>query len=279
VNIALDLLNILIPLGYLLAVLNYLVYFVDIPSWSRGSVTPLARTVVGLHFVYLVLQTVAFRHVPLANVWEAFSFIAFALALVYLLLEWRLEDKATGVFLLSPALFFQIVSSAFITHTAQVNPVLRSSWFGSHVTAALLGYGAFAIAAVYGALYLLLYRELKGGRVGLIFQRLPDLESLSRLNLGALTFGWGALTLAIIVGTIWSLTLSASGRMDIDLLADPKFLSTVSVWVIYGLCVGGRYLFRFSGRVVAYLSLAAFLLMLASSFAVNLVLPSFHTFI
>lgn len=277
--VALGLLNILIPLGYLLAVLNYLVYYVDHPSWSRETVTPLARSVVTAHFVYLVLETLAYRHVPIANVWEAFSFVAFALALVYVLLEWRMGDKATGVFMLSPALFFQIVSSAFITHTAAVNPVLRSSWFGIHVTAALVGYAAFAIAAVYGALYLLLYRELKGGRIGLIFQRLPDLESLARLNLGALTFGWGALTLAIVVGIIWSAALSASGALEIDLLADPKFLSTVTVWVIYGLCVGGRYLFRLSSRVVGWLSLAAFLLMLASSFAVNLFLRSFHTFI
>ena len=277
--IALDLLNILIPLGYLLAVLNYLVYFADQHAWSRDTVTPLARTVVTLHLVYLGLQTIVFRHLPLANVWEAFSFIAFALALVYLVLEWRQGDRATGVFLLSPALFFQIVSSAFITHTDQVIPVLRSSWFGTHVTAALLGYAAFAIAAVYGALYLLLYRELKGGRVGLIFQRLPNLEILARLNVTALTLGWGALTMAITVGVIWSATLSASGAMEIDLLSDPKFLSTVTVWVIYGLCVASRYVLRLSSRVVSYLSLTAFLLMLASSFAVNLLLKSFHTFI
>ncbi len=51
---------------------------------------------------------------------EAFSFIAFALALVYLFLEWWMKDKATGVFLLAPPLFFQIVSSAFITHISLV---------------------------------------------------------------------------------------------------------------------------------------------------------------
>jgi len=277
--VTLKLLNILIPLGYLVAVLNYLVYYLDKPAWSRTSVTPLARLVVTLHFLSLVLTTVAFRHVPLANVWEAFSFVAFALALVYLVVEWRLQDRATGFFLLTPALLFQIVSSAFVTHNADVNPILRSSWFGSHVTTALLGYAAFAIAAVYGALYIALYRQLKGGRVGLIFERLPNLEILSRLNLFAMVFGWCTLTLAIIVGIFWWASLQATGALEINLLTDPKFLSTVGVWLLYGICVGGRYFFRWPSRVLGYISVAAFLLMLASTMAVNLVLPSFHSFV
>jgi ABC-type transport system involved in cytochrome c biogenesis permease subunit len=278
VLVLLKLLNVVLPLGYLLVVLNYLVYFVSKNDLSRDTVTPLARAVVTLHLLYLAVTTATFRHVPLANVWEAFSLVAFALAAVYLILEWRLQDKATGVFLLAPALFFQIVSSAFVTHSAQVNPILRSSWFGIHVTTALLGYAAFAIAAVYGTLYLMLYRQLKGSRIGLIFQRLPNLESLSGLNLHALLFGWSALTLAILFGIIWSSALLASGELEVNLLADPKFLSTVFIWVVYGICVGGRYLFRWPSRMLGYISLAAFLLMLASSMAVSLFFSSFHSF-
>lgn len=275
----LELLNILLPLGYLLAVLNYLVFFVAAPEWNRDSVTPLARGVAGLHLVYLVIETIAFRHVPIANVWEAFSFVAFALTVVYLVVESILNDKATGVFLLSPALFFQIVSSAFVTHTTEVEPILRSSLFGFHVTAALLGYAAFAVAAVYSTLYLLLYRELKGHRVGLIFQRLPSLETLGRLTSTALGFGWIILTVAIVLGAIWSVSLQQSGMLTGSFLTDPKFLITLLVWLLYGVCVGGRWLFNWPTRYLAWLSIAAFVLMVASSFAVNLVLKSFHSFI
>ncbi|MFO7768824.1 MAG: cytochrome c biogenesis protein CcsA [bacterium] len=277
--VLLELLNILLPLGYLLAVLNYLVFFVSAPDWSRESVTPVAWTVAGLHLVYLVLETIAYRHVPIANVWEAFSFVAFALTVVYLVLESILNDKATGVFLLAPALFFQIVSSAFVTHTTEVAPILRSSLFGFHVSAALLGYAAFAIAAVYGTLYILLYRELKGHRVGLIYQRLPSLEILGRLTSTALSFGWITLTLAIILGAVWSVSLQQSGQLTGSFLTDPKFLSTLVVWFLYGICVWGRWLFKWPTRWLAWLSIAAFVLMVFSSFAVNLFLKSFHSFI
>jgi ABC-type uncharacterized transport system permease subunit len=260
-----------------LAFLNYLVYFLQKHEWSQRSVTNLARGVVAFHAVYLLLSTIVFRHVPLANVWEAFSFIAFALALVYLFLEWWMKDKATGVFLLVPPLFFQIISSAFITHSTQVSPILRSPLFGFHVMSALLGYAAFAIAAVYGMLYLLQYRELKGSSVGLIFQRLPNLEIMSRLILGALIFGWCMLTLAIVVGSEWSLQLLSSGQIDNPFI-DPKFLSTVVIWLIYGICIGGRYILNWPSRILAMISLLAFLMMVASTFAVNLFISSFHSF-
>ncbi|MFQ5704451.1 MAG: inner membrane protein YpjD [Gemmatimonadales bacterium] len=274
----LRLLNVLLPLGYLLAVLDYAVLYATGAGWSTKSATPLARGLAATHAAYLLLSTVAYGHVPLANVWEAFTFLALALTIVYLVLEWRLHDQATGMFLLGPALFFQFLSSALITHAREVAPILRSSWFGLHVSAALVGYAAFAIAAVYGTLYLLLYRELKGKRAGLIFQRLPNLEILARMNSGALVLGWGCLTLAIVVGVVWASSLESSGELAGSFLSDPKFLSTVVVWILYSACLGGRWVLEWPNRILARISVLAFILMVASSLAVNLVVESFHSF-
>lgn len=277
-NTALQLLNVLLPLGYLLAALAYLVVFLESPEWAKMWATRLTASVVGAHVAYLLLATFTYQHVPVANAWEGFTFIAFAMAVVYLALEWRWEDKATGVFLMVPVLFFQVLSSAFVTHTREVDEILRSPLFAVHVTAALLGYVALSVAAVYGAMYALLYRELKKHRVGLIFRRLPNLETLSRLNIGAVFFGWIGLTLAILLGSLWAGELTSRGWLEGSFYTDPKFLLTVALWALYGLTLGGRYLFRWPNRQLAYLSIAAFLLLLSSSLAVNLFLPSFHQF-
>lgn len=275
---ALQLLNVLLPLGYLLAALTYLVVFLDAPEWAKTWSTRVIGSVVGVHLAYLVLEALAFRHVPVANTWEGFTFIAFAMGAVYLGLEWRWKDKATGIFVLVPILVFQVLSSAFITHTREVDDILRSPLFAVHVTSALIGYVALAIAGVYGAMYALLYRELKKHRVGLIFRRLPNLETLSRLNLGAVLFGWIALTVAIFLGSVWADELMARGRLENTFYTDPKFLLTVFLWALYGLTLGGRYLFRWPNRQLAHLSVLAFILMLGSSLAVNLFLSSFHQF-
>ncbi len=275
---ALQLLNVLLPLGYLLAALAYLVVFMESPDWAKSWATRLTASVVVAHVVYLLLVTAAFRHIPVANAWEGFTFIAFAMAAVYLALELRWKDKATGVFLLVPVLFFQVLSSAFVTHTSEVDEILRSPLFAVHVTAALLGYVALSVAAVYGTMYALLYRELKKHRVGLIFRRLPNLETLSRLNMGAALFGWIGLTLAILLGSLWAGELTSMGRLEGSFYTDPKFLLTLVLWVLYGLTLGGRYLFRWPNRRLAYLSIVAFLFMVSSSLAVNLLFRSFHQF-
>ncbi len=277
-SVLLQLLNILLPLGYLLAVLDYLVLYSDRPQWSVRSATVVARCLGTLHAIYLILSAITFEHVPVANVWESFTFIAFAITAVYLVLEWWLEDQATGVFLLVPALFFQVLSSAFLSQTREVDPILQSSWFGIHVTAALIGYAACAVSAVYGLLYVLLYRALKGTKVGLLFQRLPNLEVLGRLNVSAMTFGWMCLALAIVVGSAWARGLADRGELEGNLLADPKFLTTVVVWVLYSLCLGGRYLLKWPGRRLAWISVAAFVLMVASSILMNVYVESFHSF-
>ncbi len=271
-------LNGLLPVGYLLALLAYIVVFAQ-PEARAAWVAPLITwVVVGVHVVYLALSGVSYRHIPLANTWESLTFIAWAVALVYLVLEWQMRDRATGVFLLAGVLFLQMLSTAFITHSREVPAILRSPMFGIHVTTAMIGYVALAVSAVYGVMYLLQYRQLKRKHVGLLFQRLPNLETLSRLNVRALALGWTALTVAILAGTVWALTLEHTGQLHVNLLVDPKFLLTVAVWVVYGACLVGLWLFRWPKSTLASITVMAFAFMVASSLTVTLLIPSFHDF-
>jgi len=278
VTTTLAILNWFLPVGYLAALLAYLGVFVETRPAIERVATALTWGVVLIHAAYLALAATAFRHMPTANTWESMSFIAFAVALVYLVLEWRQAERSTGVFLLAATLLFQTLSSAFVTHTRAVPEILRSPMFAVHVTAALVGYVALAVSAVYGLMYLLQYRQLKQQHVGLLFQRLPNLEILSRLNVGALALGWIGLTIAILAGAVWATMLQLSGRLEGSFITDPKFLLTVGLWVLYGLCLGGRYLLRWANRTLATVSIVGFALMLASSLMVTLVLPSFHDF-
>jgi ABC-type transport system involved in cytochrome c biogenesis permease subunit len=274
----LAILNGFLPLGYLLAMVAYLGVFVEHGRRVERVATPLAWGIVLIHAGYLMISALAYGHVPTANTWESLTFIAFALALVYLALEWRQAERSTGVFIMAAVLLLQTLSSAFISHTRDVPEILRSSMFAVHVTAALIGYVALAVSAVYGVMYLLQYRQLKQKNVGLLFQRLPNLETLSRLNIGALGFGWLILTVAIIAGAAWATRLEIQGDIEGSFLTDPKFLLTFALWVLYGLCLGGRYLLRWANRTLAAVSVVAFALMLASSLTVTLLLSTFHDF-
>jgi HemX protein len=271
-------LNGLLPVGYLLALLGYLVVFTRRQSPLGPWVTGFTRALVVVHGVYLLLAGIEYEHVPLASTWESFTFIAFAVALVYLVLEWQMRDRSTGVFLLAGVLLLQILSTAFISHTREVPDILRSPMFGIHVSTAVLGYVALAVSAVYGIIYLIQYRQLKQRHVGLLFERLPNLETLSRMNVRALGIGWLGLTVAIVAGTVWAYTLTRVGQLPMSVWLDPKLLLTVALWVVYGVCLAGVYVLRWPKRVLATVSVGAFLLMVVSSMLVALLFPSFHDF-
>ena len=55
---ALQLLNVLLPLGYLLAALAYLVVFMESPDWAKRLATPLTLAVAGAHFLYLLQELI-----------------------------------------------------------------------------------------------------------------------------------------------------------------------------------------------------------------------------
>jgi hypothetical protein len=48
--------------------------------------------------------------------------------------------------------------------------------------------------------------------------------------------------------------------------------------VLYSICLAGRYALKWPSRYLAGISLVAFGMLLASSFLVNLVVESFHSF-
>jgi ABC-type uncharacterized transport system permease subunit len=83
---------------------------------------------------------------------------------------------------------------------------------------------------------------------------------------------------AILAGTVWAYNLSRTGQLQVNLLQDAKFLLSVAVWVVYGVCLGGLYVLGWPKRTLASVSVVAFLLLLGSSLTVTLLFPSFHDF-
>jgi ABC-type uncharacterized transport system permease subunit len=262
----------LLPVLYALVGLSYvLVFFRNDPLARRVAPGALATTL-ALHIVYLVLQAVRLNRVPVATSFESLSALALALGVVYLIQERRSRTPYTG-FVFVPLVFVcQLLASLFASPSVTVNPVLQSPLFGIHIGTALLGYAAFAVSAIFGILYVMLYHNLKAHRFGLVYERLPSLEVLAAMNVRAAVFGLACLTLAICVGAWWSRGLYP------DFWQDPKLWLSVLAWLIYALCLLARYGVGWRGPRVAYFTIAGFLLVVFSMLAVNRLFPSFHDF-
>jgi ABC-type transport system involved in cytochrome c biogenesis permease subunit len=229
--------------------------------------------VVFAHLLYLVLRTITFDHPPVTTIFEILSVLAFAVAITYAVIERTSKAKETGYFILSIAFLFQFASTLFIRDLIEVPQFLRSNWFGLHIVSALIGYASITISAVYGFLYLMLYHEIKANRFGVIYKKLPSLETLERMNFIAIILAFSSLTFAILAGFIWLPQAFA----DFSYL-DPKLVGTAALWLLYGVGIAARQKGALRGRTIMALSIIAFFIALFSMSAINLFFSGFHRF-
>lgn len=263
----------LLPIFYGIALVNYLVVFISNDPRIRRFARPTLLLAVIANLVYLLGFTMHFEHIPMVNVFQVLGGVGFAVAVIYVWVEAKTETLHTGSFVLGLVLVFQVLNAMFPKLDREVPEILQSKLFSLHVTAAVLGYSAFALAAVYGVLYLLQYRAIRKQKFGLVFRRLPSLDILDRMNYYASAAGFALLTLAIVAGAVWSSKIYGSVKID------PKVMVAILTWVVYGVSLGGRHLVSWQGPRMASSSVVGFLVILFSMFAVNFWLTKFHVFV
>jgi HemX protein len=272
-----DLLTAALPLLYGLTAVNYTVYFLRRDPFAERTCTPFLACAALTHLVFVVLLSAHFARVPVATLPEAINLIALSMVVTYLYVE-RIEGhRSTGVFILPLVVILQLTASALLPHsnpgTLPQSHLFESSLFGLHAIAAILGYTAFAVGAVYGLMYLLLYRALKAKNFGLMFERLPSLDVLSKMVFGATFLGWIFLTVTIGLGVGMSL-----GQLP-EFYLDPKFLSTIAVWAVYGGGVLSWYALNWRGARSVYFSLAGFIFAVVAMMGSAFFWRSFHAFL
>jgi HemX protein len=269
----LEILTVLLPILYGLLGMLYALAFFREDHGLTPFLRPFLTTSLALHILYLILRTIAYRHIPLANVYETLTIVAAALTLVYWLVERVVRTPNTGMFVLAVVMLFQTASAAFIGHELEVKAIFRSPLFAVHTTTAVVGYTAFALSAIYGVLYLMLYHELKVNRFGIIYGRLPSLDILATMHDRAVQVGVFALTIAVGIGMVW-LPKTEYGWA----LGDPKVLLTLLIWLLYLVVLAGNQFGLVSRIRLIFISILGFVLLVFSSIAVNLWLSSFHAF-
>ncbi len=266
-------LNVFLPILYLG---TFSVYFYDFMRGEKKFVN-VKRLFIFItlftHLIYLLLRTSEFDHPPITNVFEIFTVLAFSIAFSYFLLELITDIRGTGPFIIIISFVFQLISSLFIADQIDVKEVLKNNLLGIHVVNALLGYSGFTISAVYGFLYLTLYKDLKHSRFGLIFNRLPNLEVLEKLSFYSAVIGFILLTVSIIIGVIW--LPSAFPKFS---FLDPKLIGTGVVWVLYGAGIFTKFFSRWRGKKLILLSITGFLIAIFSTILTNFLARSFHSF-
>ena len=266
--------NVLLPLLYGSVLGIYTWYFLQSTRSPSVIASRLLFLTILLHIIFLVSQGIHYRIFPITTVFSAMSMFALDLSLIYYVIEKRTKESRTGIFFLMIIFGFQLFSSMFISFGEPTNNLLRNPTFGIHTTFTILGIAALAIAALYSLMYLMLAKEIKGHRFGIIYAGLPALETLDNMARYATGVGIILLGVGILFGHFWAFkVLGYFFKLDV------KIIVTDIAWLSY---VFGWFYVKFKGLHglrMSQVSMWGFILFFVILVIGNILDSTFHRFI
>ena len=262
---------------YLISFAGYLVFVVS--KNKRLGILSTALLLVGfiLHSVGLVLRwtethQTGYGYVPLSNMYESLIFFSWTIVLIYLILEFKYQQRVIGVFA-TPLAFLTIAVTSIIPGISPkitpLMPALQSNWLAIHVITCFLGYASFAVS--FGISILYLFKENKEGKEG--WKWLPSAVLLDEMNYKSIVIGFPMLTLGIVTGAAW-----ANYAWGTYWSWDPKETWSLITWFVYAAFLHARFTRDWRGRKAAILSIAGFIAVLFTYFGVNYLISGLHSY-
>jgi len=229
---------------------------------------------VGIVILLVESYRLGFGHAPLSNLYESLVFFAWTIAVVYLVIEKKYENRIIGAFTMPLAFLAMAYASMSPNISDRIQPLLpalKSNWLIAHVIACFIGYAAFAIAFGISFMYLFKQRDTEGKSN--LLAHFPNTKILEELNHQMIMFGFLFLTTGIITGAVWA--NSAWGRYW---GWDPKETWSLITWFIYASALHARFTRGWGGKRIAWISIIGFLAVVFTYYGVNFILSGLHSY-
>ncbi len=224
----------------------------------------------GFHTIAMGKRGFSLQHCPLTNIYEATTFVIWAIVASYLVLGAWSRLRFLGAFA-SPVLLGMGVFALMPALDAHgTKPEVAHGFVSLHAALILLAYGAFGLSSVAALMYLTQEHDLKFHKLRAVFSLLPPIQ---RLELAI-----GRLLLAGFILLTAGLSLSPvllKLRYGVFFKADPKILWSIFVWLVYVGLLLMRWRFAQGGRRFAWGAVGSFSFILLTFWGFNL-LSSVH---
>ena len=248
---------------------------------AAGIATALTLLAFVLELGAVVARTLAVQRVPWGNMHEFTLTCSTVLAGAFLVVALRDRSKQVlGVFVV-PCVLLALGLSVTVLYAdaAELIPALKSGWLVVHVMAAMIATGAFALGALFSALFLVKDRSdrrLESGAItepGRVARLLPEAPSMDRIAYRINAFTFPLWTFAVIAGAIWA--ENAWGRYW---GWDPKEVWAFITWVVYAAYLHARATAGWKARGSSWIAIAGFGCLMFNYFGINLLVSGLHSY-
>ncbi len=259
-------------LCYGIGSIGYFVYLIrerDLIHWSAWGVLLVGAL---FHGAAIMLHSYKVGQLAVSNSQEALSFFSWMIVVTYLATQGRFRLRILGSFISPLAVIFMILSSILPESIVPKTGTFKSAWVVFHITTSFLANALFALAFCAAIMYLLQERQIKRKNFGHLYNRLPSLERLDKINYICLIVGFPLMTIGLMTGfayagSVWSSFWSW----------DPKEIFALITWLIYAILLHERLAVGMRGRRAAWLAIFGFSAVLVTFLGVNLFTQGHHS--
>ena len=266
-------LSYLLPVLYLGTVLLYFNIFLKRKRTYEHLTTYFLVVLIFIYLVRAIVRMKALGVVPVSTAFDALSFLAFAILVVYLIIELSFKNKVSGIFIVSFAFIVEIISAFNYNWEPETNVLLANASFVAHASLNIVGYTALSLSAIYALMYVIQNHNVKKRKFNVLYDQLPALTHLEMMSIRSVLIGILTMGAGIFLGHLQ--TNQAFGKF---FLTDPKVVVTDIIWIAYFLGYVSARAFRWRGRRMAYLALSGFTVLTLGGIVVVVLAESFHEF-
>lgn len=226
-----------------------------------------------LHTLAMTKRGLSFHSCPVNNLYEATTFLLWTLGLASLVYSLLPRLKFLCAFT-SPVLFtvgvFALMPALDPPHGPK--PEFSGALRSLHAATILQAYGAFGLASVAAAMFLVQQHDLKAHKLRALLSLLPSIQRLELVAMRLVMVGFALLTIGLAVGS------QLPRKEGVPFLADAKVLWSALLWLVYLEALVAHKFFGRSARRFAVGVIIAFVFLLATFWITNLISPIHHSY-
>jgi len=212
---------------------------------------------VALHTLAMTKRGLTFHSCPVNNLYEATTFLLWTLGLASLVYSLLPRLKFLCAFT-SPVLFtvgvFALMPALDPPHGPK--PEFSGALRSLHAATILQSYGAFGLAAVAAAMFLMQQHDLKMHKLRALLSLLPSIQRLELVTTRLVMVGFALLTIGLVVGS------QLPHKDGVSFFADTKVLWSALMWLVYLEALVAHKFFGRSARRFAVGVIIAFVFLL-----------------
>jgi ABC-type uncharacterized transport system permease subunit len=220
---------------------------------------------VALHTLAMTRRGLTLHSCPVNNLYEATTFLLWALGLACLVYSLLPRFKFLAAFT-APMLFtvgvFALMPSLDPPHGPK--PEFSGALRSLHAATILQAYGAFGLAAVAAGMFLMQQHDLKFHKLRAMLSALPAIQRLELITLRLTLAGFALLTIGLVAGG------SLPHPEGKPYWSDSKVIWSALLWLVYLELIVARIFFGRSTRRFTIGVIVAFTFLLLTFWGTNL---------